>query len=204
MSRAALALVAALALAGCEPGDDPTALPTAPVLGGAIDGSPADDAAGAAAASSRRRLIRKPASAASSRAASSAAGGPPRLTFAQLSDFEVVPAELGGDPAAAMPDALRAMLGKRVVIRGHMVVMERSGKRVTKFVLARYKNGCCGFGTVPKPNEWVIVRCQPAAATHQKLDVTGRLQLSEEVDRAGVPISIYRLDAESIVEREHE
>lgn len=59
--------------------------------------------------------------------------------------------------AAAIPQEVRRLDGRRVVITGFMLPVKMEKGLVTEFLLMRDATACC-FGTMPDMNEWVIVR----------------------------------------------
>jgi len=188
-ARAAVAL--AVLAGGCTPDVPPP--PAAPPPSGALL------AMGQSAQGPSVPLVPPP--------VSPAAGGVAEVGFDELACFRYVPQDLGGT-ADQIPAGVRHLEGRRVAIEGHMLVLDMEGDlAVRRFVLTKYQFGCCGFGRIPTPNEWVVVEMvgPPAPAiAPQRVRVIGLLEVGREIaDEAGSLLSIYRLRGEAVEPAPH-
>lgn len=133
--------------------------------------------------------------------------GAAEVGFDELACFRYVPADLGGS-ADQIPAGVQRLDGRRVAIEGHMLVLDMEGDlAVRRFVLTKYQFGCCGFGRIPTPNEWVVVEMvgPPAPAiAPQRVRVIGLLEVGREIaDEAGSLLSIYRLRGDVVEPAPH-
>jgi hypothetical protein len=99
-----------------------------------------------------------------------------------------------------IPDGVKALDGKKVVIRGYMLPLKVSGDQTSEFLIMRSQSTCC-FGVTPKVNEIVSVKTVGnglKATMDQPLNVEGTLHVGTLRDN-GYIIGIYTLDAEKLV-----
>lgn len=141
-------------------------------------------------------------------AGSVAADGYVQLDFDRLAAFKVEPPPF--DPSAKpgaggpslgkqIPDAIRALDGRKAVVTGFMLPIKMEGGKVREFLLMRTQLMCC-FGEVPQLNEWILVRIPQG--TLQLMDVpvsfSGVLHVKELYEN-GFLTAIYTLDGERMV-----
>ncbi len=92
---------------------------------------------------------------------------------------------------AQIPDVIRQLDGKKVMVTGYMLPMKMEGALTTEFLLVANSMLCC-YGVVPPMNQWATVKMQKRGVTSQ-LDVPVRVQTRIE---NGALSAIYHLDAE--------
>jgi hypothetical protein len=85
-----------------------------------------------------------------------------RLNYAMLQP-------LPGDPPIAVPDSVRTINGREVLLKGYMYPGSRQ-RGITEFLLCRDQGDCC-FGGTPKITDRVLVRL----ADPKGIDFTQRL-----------------------------
>ncbi len=104
--------------------------------------------------------------------------------------------------ARGIPDAVRALDGKKVTIEGFMIPLRFEKGRVRTFFLSRYMMSCC-FGLVPKANEVISVEMTGDAGAYydayMPFVVTGTLSIVEAEENPEFLRSIFRLQADSCV-----
>lgn len=102
--------------------------------------------------------------------------------------------------AAVIPEKIRALNGKRVVIHGFMQPMDFSGGRLASFMLVGDMMDCC-FGNMPRINDWIDVELAPprdvALNIYAPVVVTGTLEVGCKFLNGFVD-SVYRLRAEKV------
>jgi hypothetical protein len=99
-----------------------------------------------------------------------------------------------------IPDGVKALDGKKVVIRGYMLPLKVEGDKASEFLIMRSQSTCC-FGVTPKVNEIINVKTTGKGLTatmDQPLNVEGTLHVGTLRDN-GYIIGIYTLDAEKLV-----
>jgi len=133
-----------------------------------------------------------------------------KVSFSQLSGFpfDVTVAMADGSTNLAtasqstlsrIPDPVRALDGRLVAIRGFLIPLRMDEGLTVEFLLMRDQNLCC-FGTVPKVNEWILVRAEGRGVKpvmDQPITVLGRLQVGE-LRENGFLTGIYRMEADQI------
>ena len=104
----------------------------------------------------------------------------------------------------ALPDWVKALNGKRVVIRGNATPANIEPGGVTEFFLANQTDPC-GFGTMPRINEWIYVNVgggrkvnitPPPGSTVEVL-VKGTFQVKEDIEEGHI-VSLFTLTADSV------
>jgi hypothetical protein len=104
----------------------------------------------------------------------------------------------------ALPDWLKALNGKKVVIRGNATPANIEPGGVSEFFLANQTDPC-GFGTMPRINEWIYVNMgggrlvdirAPAGGTVEVL-VKGTFRVKEEIEEGHI-VSLFTLIADSV------
>ena len=133
------------------------------------------------------------------------------LSFVQLASFpfEVTPemAYVNSDPATAsvqtlaqLPDTIKALNEKAVALSGFMLPIRTQGGLASEFLLLRNQSACC-YGTMPRINEWVIVKAS-GRGVKPVMDVPvtalGTFHVGEQRDN-GHLLGIYRLDCARLI-----
>ncbi len=98
--------------------------------------------------------------------------------------------------ARLIPVEVRALDGRPIAIRGHVIPIRVTRGRVTEFILAaKNEIGCC-FGDGLLMNQWIHVQVAEAQAFDYEpfaiATVLGVLDVGEEV-REGTVLSLYRM-----------
>lgn len=126
------------------------------------------------------------------------------VSFEQLGSFEYEFPPIGdGKPhKEQIPESIRGLAGRKIVIQGFMVPVKTEGEEVTEFLLIRYQFGCC-YGVVPKMNEWIHVHMAPEHRAkfviHIPVLVSGTFEVGEKIED-GIVTSIYRMVATEVSE----
>lgn len=127
------------------------------------------------------------------------------ITFAEISNYpydfpdkEEIEARKFGNQ---IPDHIKAMNGKKVVLEGFMMPgFLEWGQDVKNFLLLANQQACC-FGVAPFMNEWVDVHTTDGKGMPLTLDVPvkvyGTIFVGEEINEAQ-GISIYRMLADKV------
>ena len=131
-----------------------------------------------------------------------------RVPMSLLADFPYDPkppppgaAKLGiPAPAAAIPNEVLALDGKRVALVGFMVPLDVDRGGVQTFVLSQDRSYCC-YGIKPALNEMVLVQMEEGGRAPFVKDtpivVLGQLTVAEQRD-GGFVSSLYRMKATRI------
>ncbi len=113
------------------------------------------------------------------------------LDVADLSNFDY---EDGGQD---IPPEIQAWNGKQVQIHGYMNPTRFTKEGVAEFMLTAFPGACC-FGSIPRLNEWVVVRMPEGQSTeyayYAPIAVQGVLEVGEEVVDDVVQ-SLFRMQA---------
>jgi hypothetical protein len=150
----------------------------------------------------------------SSLAAAQPASAPPKVDgclsvgFDQLASFDYSPPDTQVTNNVKpdiedklIPTEVKALDGKKVVIRGFMLPLRVEGDKATEFLILRSQTTCC-FGVAPKINEFVNVKTVGkeglTASMDAPLNIEGTLHVGTTRDN-GYIIEIYKLDAEKLV-----
>jgi hypothetical protein len=99
----------------------------------------------------------------------------------------------------AIPDEVKALDGKRVVIAGFMRPLTMHEGLVTSFLLLKSEPQCCMSGP-PQLNEWVIVRMTSGGVKslpEKPVAVCGKLSVGEHREDGRLR-AIYVMDGESV------
>lgn len=105
------------------------------------------------------------------------------------------------DVNGQIPDAIKGLHGKKVVLQGFMIptVVDKEG--VKAFILCANQMMCC-FGVTPWMNEWVSVRSAEGKPIKYVGDVLvqvyGTLEVGEEI-KEGWVVSLYRMVSDDVV-----
>jgi hypothetical protein len=130
------------------------------------------------------------------------------INFYQLASFTYNPKE-PYEPAPkaipnALPDWIKALNGKKVVIRGNATPVAIEPGGVSEFFLANQTDPC-GFGTMPRINEWIYVKLAgrklvdiraPAGGTVEVL-VKGTFSVKEDIELGNI-VSLFSLVADDV------
>lgn len=127
------------------------------------------------------------------------------LDFWFLAGFDYNPAE-PFDPSpkqakGTIPAQILALQGKKVEIYGNILPMDYDSSGTSTFILNASVDAC-GFGGVPRINEWIYVTMKPGqkARTYgagYEILVRGTFKVAEEIDRGRV-VSLYSMVADSV------
>lgn len=110
-----------------------------------------------------------------------------------------------GDPGALaavnaqIPDLIRQLDGKKVVVTGYMLPMKMEGALATEFLLVANSMLCC-YGVVPPMNQWATVKMARRGVTSQQdipTQVFGTLRVQTRIEN-GALSAIYHLDADRV------
>ena len=88
------------------------------------------------------------------------------------------------------------MAGKKLVLDGYMMPLQYEAGGAKKFLLMRYKFGCC-YAVSPKINEWIEVTMEKGVADYMPDTITsvwGVLSVEEEM-REGASVGLYKMKA---------
>lgn len=128
-----------------------------------------------------------------------------KLDFYWLSSYDFVrpdrdaPRGPGGKPATGdeqIPPAIKKWSGARVILTGFMLPTTFSGGKTTEFLLMANLMLCC-YATVPKVNDWVLVRIPEGTEVVQDQPITfrGRFHVGAQIDD-GILTAVYEMDAD--------
>src|SRR5262245_19012685 len=116
------------------------------------------------------------------------------VDFDVLSGFEC--ASYASSERPPIPEKIKALSGKKVAVTGYMMPLSCEAGGAKKFLLMRYKFGCC-YAVTPKINEWIEVTLEKGVAEYMPdtLDtVLGVMEVKEET-RDGAAIGLYKIRA---------
>jgi len=103
-------------------------------------------------------------------------------------------------PKSEIPESIKGLKDKKVLVTGYMVPLKMRKGAVTAFVLCRSIPACC-FGDSIKMNEWIMVTMQKDQSTQyvadQQITVFGTLDVGEVKD-GDIVLSIYRMTADQV------
>lgn len=123
-------------------------------------------------------------------------GYPFKLTKAQAGAFA------SADPTALaavqdqIPELVRQLDGRKVLLTGFMLPMKMEGALTTEFLLVANSMLCC-YGVVPPMNQWITVRMTGKGLQPQQdvpVQVFGTLRVQPRIEN-GALAAIYHLDA---------
>lgn len=130
------------------------------------------------------------------------------VSIAYLSDYELdLPRFDDPDGAskldAQIPERIRELNGKEVLIEGFPLPTEFRNGAVTNFILTPYLNGCC-FGGMPRFNEVIQIEIPPPGRKSLIPDygyqVKGKLIVGAETAEEGFVTNIYRVEMTDLTE----
>jgi len=130
------------------------------------------------------------------------------IGFDVLSNFEFDPAKIGDPTEAAaiktgnqmIPEAIRKLDGKKVVVGGFMLPLKLDHGVVTEMLLLKNQTACC-YGVTPNLNEWVTVDIPKKYGLKPLMDTvvyfTGTFRVGTKLED-GTVSSIYQMDADKM------
>ena len=130
-------------------------------------------------------------------AAPAAPGQFESTSFDELAGFACAAYASDAKTKYEIPAKVLALSGKRIVIDGYMMPLQYEAGGARKFLLMRYKFGCC-YAVAPKINEWIEVTMEGGSVADYMPDtiatVWGVLDIKEEL-RDGVASGLYKIKA---------
>ncbi|MDH5682163.1 MAG: hypothetical protein OEZ36_11285 [Spirochaetota bacterium] len=98
-----------------------------------------------------------------------------------------------------IPQKVRALHSRHVLIEGFMLPVAVKGGKVKGFMLMRDQMMCC-FGVAPKMNEWLIVQMKTPMPFYPDVPVRvfGKLTVGEKRE-GGMVVNLYRLEGDFII-----
>jgi hypothetical protein len=144
----------------------------------------------------------------------SALEGPPEMVagyakvhFSQLAGFKYrlppqpVPAgDQPPDALAQVPDVIRRLDGRKVVLSGFMLPLKLEGGFATEFFLLSNSSLCC-YGITPEMNEWIHVRMRDEglpAVQDVPVFLAGKLRVQARWE-GGYLTGIYEMDGHGLL-----
>ncbi len=126
--------------------------------------------------------------------------------FDLLASYSFELPELGEEPAAAVvkvaaqiPEAVKALSGRRLAVKGFMMPTKGNDGKISEFYLMRFMPACC-FGDTIKMNEWVEVRMKAGRFAsynvYTPITVHGVFEVNPSVSADGFVSGIYRMEGE--------
>jgi hypothetical protein len=158
-------------------------------------------------------LLAAPLLAQSQQGVAGAAGGKPTvnksgymfLDFWFLAGYDYNPAD-PFDPSpkqvkGTIPANILALQGKKVEIYGNILPLDYDSSGTSTFILNASVDAC-GFGGVPRINEWIYVTMKPGqkARTYgagYEILVRGTFSIAEEIEKGRV-VGLYSIVADSV------
>jgi hypothetical protein len=98
---------------------------------------------------------------------------------------------------AQIPDLIRQLDGKKVMVTGFMLPMKMEGTLTTEFLLVANSMLCC-YGVVPPMNQWITVKMTKRGVKPEQdvpMQVFGTLRVKTRVEN-GALAAIYHLEAD--------
>lgn len=134
-------------------------------------------------------------------------GSPTRLTFGALASFpyrvyEYFAEGVSGRPLLksddSIPEVIRKLDGRRVILQGFVLPLRTRRGQVTEFLLLKDQGTCC-FGPQAQINHFVRVTARKGHTFESGLayQVTGQLRVGETYVQ-GYLTGIYQLEAEAV------
>jgi hypothetical protein len=128
-----------------------------------------------------------------------------KLNFYWLSSYDFVrplsdaPPGPGGKQATGeeqIPPAIKKWDGRMATLTGFMVPTNFKDGKTTEIVLTANLMLCC-YGTVPKVNDWVLVRIPSGTDVVQDQPITfrGKFHVGAQIDD-GILTAVYEMDAD--------
>ena len=126
------------------------------------------------------------------------------IDFWSISNYDYNP-KVPFDPAPprvtdTIPAAVRALEGRTVEIYGNAMALDYSSGQMSEFILHSSADNC-GFGAMPRINEWIHVVLAGGRTTRVStaLDVrvTGKFHIREVVEQGRV-VGLYHIVADAV------
>jgi hypothetical protein len=118
-------------------------------------------------------------------------------SFDELAGFDCGGYSIDVNTKYDIPAKILALSGHKVVIDGYMMPLAYEAGGAKKFLLMRYKFGCC-YAVAPKINEWIEVTMDGGSVADYIPDtiatVWGVLDIKQE-QRDGVAAGLYKIKA---------
>lgn len=117
------------------------------------------------------------------------------VTWSDLAGFPYSPSTPGA-PAAALPESVTRLSGKKCRVTGFMMPTQMSGSLVKSFLLTRTQPSCC-FAQQLSLQEWIAVQVEPGVEIKPEIravTVLGTFEAGEETSDGSVA-SLYRMKA---------
>ena len=118
-------------------------------------------------------------------------------SFDELAGFECAAYSSEANTKYEIPAKVLALSGRKVVLDGYMMPLAYEAGGAKKFLLMRYKFGCC-YAVSPKLNEWIEVTMDGGSVADYIPDtiatVWGVLEIKQE-QRDGVVSGLYKIKA---------
>jgi len=95
----------------------------------------------------------------------------------------------------AIPDSVKNLNGRPIVIQGYMMPIVTRGGRAQEFLLMRSMKSCC-YGRPPKLNEIIYVKMEGDGADykHERLTIVyGEIEVGEKLQGKKLAKSLYRM-----------
>ncbi len=125
-----------------------------------------------------------------------------KLTKTQATAIGAAEASALAAVNAQIPDVIRQLDGRKVVVTGYMLPMKMDGALTTEFLLVANSLLCC-YGVVPPMNQWATVKMQKRGVAPQSdvpIQVFGTLRVQTRIEN-GALSAIYHLEAERMGRR---
>ncbi len=101
------------------------------------------------------------------------------------------------------PEAVRALDGRHVAVRGFFIPAQIRGGKLTRFILAAKNEAGCCFGDGLGISEWIFVDSEEAEDVprdfYGHVTTLGTLEVGEDVTAGGYVMSLYRMKAHRVV-----
>ena len=98
---------------------------------------------------------------------------------------------------AQIPELVRKLDGRKVLLSGFMLPMKMEGPLTTEFLLVANSMMCC-YGVVPPMNQWITVKLPTGKGVKPQQDIPlqffGTLRVQPRIEN-GALAAIYHLDA---------
>ncbi len=111
------------------------------------------------------------------------------------------PKETARKKQQEVPEFIRVLDGRKVVVEGFMIPMLSEKYRVLSFILAQSQMTCC-YGIAPKLNQWIDVTMEKGKSTEWKMDVPitvfGTLSVGTKYDHANKGWCLYRMVSDKV------
>jgi hypothetical protein len=130
-----------------------------------------------------------------------------KVGFDRLGAFPFIthdPSDNPGAPldtgASQIPDVIKKLNGKKVIVTGFLLPVKMDNGVATEFLLMRDRQMCC-YGFVPAVNQWIVVTMAKGVTPTMDVPVSfrGTLHVGATFEE-GYMTAIYELDGEKMVD----